>query len=1244
MKTRRIFKEEYKTEQIKYSKIPKITKEEIVIENIDRYKSLENKYDSLKVIKYRKKDVDKIIKIQRWWKNIFPKLNNHQIEEKTYMNRNKETIKIKHFSFSSLGERRSCKYDNNSFNSYSNYNVNTNNTNTYSNNTNKTNKILFKNNNSKSYTNINNLNTNPGCSTNYYFQTMTRKTETKSNNKYPGSLSTSPSAKSKYIIETKKVEIFRKPFSTETKNKIIPAGEISKIDLKHMIKDIWNEESYCSTVESLCISDENRNNSYISQNTLILEEYEDEINKLRNLLIEKDDELNNLMINLNKEKFAYIKNWNEVNIPSPINEIHVQSFKNNNSKGGLEFNEIDSSEKNQILSESITEPEYVLEIQEMNALSIISKKNNYKNICQHLQSFSIFSTINDELDEDYIIEKVEKVKTPLVLQKIEEINITSIIPKTQNLNKIQELDGLEIICLGKDFTNKNIIQNLDQLFIKSNINSKYKKNNIIQELDGIQILKINKGPFIPQSVDELLIQRDYDMLLVKPIWNSLKMQGAGLNLLSMKKDNLIENQEVDEFEIPGKKKPELLINSQEKINVIISLPENIVSQKERFTLIGKEKLDKTNINKEIEKIDKIELKGIEPHNDISKLERFMIGDLNDKKEEECKILKNQKIVKEPLLVLDIENIENIEYLNTNDTDRSKEKIDWNKIIKPIKTTKVLIKSDITKKITPKKIIEKEEIETIERIYNNKIWNEITKPIKTTKLMVKGIKIKSNWNNLNIEEKDNIYLLNSNLQKESEEFIIENFAFNLSENNKKFKEPLLMENNDFNLLGKKPLKKKLILIPAQSVKLTIKQKEKEEKIRVVEKIIEKKINWNESNIPERNNYFNLNYLKKKSIPILNKQITNKIKIIGAEIPKIPKEKTWNNLRAQKSAKFVFPAKAKTIKRRQLLVANGDKFFIQREYDDDVIYNDDYNTRKEKEKENENENEKSNNVIKKEIIKEKEIIPRYQREIRAQIGRVKEISESESSSSDIDVLEAIKAQKILGKDLINIANGYQTKILDGEVIYKAKNGISTNLSKVKIQKYQKYSTYNNENDISNNIDEEKKINTTTNFMTKMLRCGNDDKKIEQNEQNNMKKQIIITTSKAKITTTQNKNEDINDNINGQIMNKDNQLKKIPNCENKNNEIKNQKKKGEIIFNPKIKTLKAHYSTNNTSNISSRGNIIINSRKEYEKKLKVNNGNMTERGSQKENNKNIEIRMKRSKVKNVEYLRDCDSQKSF
>ena len=48
MKTRRIFKEEYKTEQIKYSKIPKITKEEIVIENIDRYKSLGNKIKRIK--------------------------------------------------------------------------------------------------------------------------------------------------------------------------------------------------------------------------------------------------------------------------------------------------------------------------------------------------------------------------------------------------------------------------------------------------------------------------------------------------------------------------------------------------------------------------------------------------------------------------------------------------------------------------------------------------------------------------------------------------------------------------------------------------------------------------------------------------------------------------------------------------------------------------------------------------------------------------------------------------------------------------------------------------------------------------------------------------------------------------------------------------------------------------------------------------------------------------------------------
>ena len=68
------------------------------------------------------------------------------------------------------------------------------------------------------------------------------------------------------------------------------------------------------------------------------------------------------------------------------------------------------------------------------------------------------------------------------------------------------------------------------------------KRNIIQELDGLQILKRQKQiKILPQYVDELLIPRVYDMLLVKPTWSSLKVQGSGLNILAIGKDKALEN-------------------------------------------------------------------------------------------------------------------------------------------------------------------------------------------------------------------------------------------------------------------------------------------------------------------------------------------------------------------------------------------------------------------------------------------------------------------------------------------------------------------------------------------------------------------------------------------------------------------------------------------------------------------------------------------------------------------------------
>ena len=57
--------------------------------------------------------------------------------------------------------------------------------------------------------------------------------------------------KPKYIIETKKVEAIRKP-KNNSKNKLVKKTRyISNYEVKQLMKDIWNNETFCYAVESL---------------------------------------------------------------------------------------------------------------------------------------------------------------------------------------------------------------------------------------------------------------------------------------------------------------------------------------------------------------------------------------------------------------------------------------------------------------------------------------------------------------------------------------------------------------------------------------------------------------------------------------------------------------------------------------------------------------------------------------------------------------------------------------------------------------------------------------------------------------------------------------------------------------------------------------------------------------------------------------------------------------------------------
>ena len=1339
-----------------------------------------------------------IIKIQKWWKRILARLNGYKIREKLrkekgkeYIIKSREVVREKNYSSNNnykqnnnISKNISIKIDttkNYKINNNKNL-INTSNSNTSSySNINSYSKYssnsLQKDQNSKSYKNINNINsnlkTNLNINTNLttsssqnYIQTMSQKNYAQ----YLGSVSTSPSMKSKYIIETKKVEVFKRPKNysankTMSKNMITSMTEINRYEVKDIMKTIWNEESYCSTVESLCcLSDTNK--SELSQNTIIFEEYEEEIRKLKSLLMEKDNELNNLMANLKEtEKQMSVKytttyneynknknfdqdahelqiismkknNWNEVNLPSPVSEIFIESFKTDFQ---TEYNMEKYTQKirKEETQETISDSEAVLEIQEMNALSIISNKIKAKNICQHLQSLMILSKKNDE-------------EEPLIFQKIEEINITS-IPNKQR-NKIQELDGLEIISMKKE--SRNIPQNVDKICIKSLF--KKESHIMIQELDGFEILKLDKGPQIPQCVDELEIPREYDMLLVKPTWNSLQIQGSGLNLLAVSKDTGLENQEIDEFEILGKEKPKLSMQSLNKMTIlktillkekpkpkliaqsenkitilkavipqkkeiVVTLPENSIRKGERFGYKGIKKKpeikyierfikeNKEFVPNEVEIINRIELKGEEKVAEVQ-VEEKKVEVLVEKKVVPNEIIENDRFMFKGKVKEEIVQVKRKGFVeNMNKTVITKEKIE-------------------EKKEEPKKIVlEKENIESIQinkeyetpqPIVLEKIdWNKMTRPIKSTKLVIKSIP--------HIEPEKEI---------EKEELVMENFAFNISETNKRFANLILFENGGFDLEGNKgiilkegpaqtiQIKKEQILSPSKNEGFNIIHEIKKvelksvnenrlqinsqykvivdpkENVKIIEKIIEKKINWNEFNVIEHNDF---NLIQTKPKVDLIKQIITSILIEGEEMSQIPQmpqieqkiiekekiitvTKDWKDLlQAQRNAKFGLLGKPKIIKKSKLLVANGDKFFIQKESDDEIIYNDDYNTRKQKNKEKKEEKKDKGKEIKTQIIKEKEIVPRHQREIRAQIARVKE-SESETSSlSDIDVLAGIRNRNMIGQaELTKIANGYETKVISGDVVYTYKNGLGVNLGGSQYQKQYK-TQLNYSKKLSNSLSSSKMTGVEIKFNRNMkggmhfekmsatsgiISEGNYKilKENKNNGQSNIKKQIIMTSSQNGINGQSNVviNNRLNQSPKTQIINNGN-LSRLSNQKsasnilikkresnlsnespmslNINNDINQQMKIGNIVFNSKIKTEKGQYTPNSYGNMSGKDNILINSRKEYEKKVLTGDRNNTERIFN-DKKKNIEIKFKKSKVKNVEPLRDYDSQQSY
>ena len=94
--------------------------------------------------------------------------------------------------------------------------------------------------------------------------------------------------------------------------------------------------------------------------------------------------------------------------------------------------------------------------------------------------------------------------------------------------------------------------------------------------------------------------------------------------------------------------------------------------------------------------------------------------------------------------------------------------------------------------------------------------------------------------------------------------------------------------------------------------------------------------------------------------------------------------------------------------------------------------------------------------------------------------------------------------------------------------------------------------------------------------------------------------------------------------------------------NNDLSQQISSGQVVFNSRLKTDRAQYSTNSTGVMKGKPNVIT-TRKEYERKI-ITNGDRNNEQIVTETRKVTEFKKSSRKTKNVEPLRDYDSQNSF
>jgi hypothetical protein len=599
--------------------------------------------------------------------------------------------------------------------------------------------------------------------------------------------------------------------------------------------------------------------------------------------------------------------------------------------------------------------------------------------------------IEENVVEISILTK-QKIVTPNQISKLERFKITGAEEKKVEPNKIINLDRFKI--MGVVVKKKNEVNNLDNFrfsAIKKEDNKidVVKGDNIIESIDKINLGALIKEENMIDNIDKFNISglvkvKEENKIEYKDNINfkgfvkeSNKIKNLDrFNILGIpKKDNKINN--LERFRFSGKVKEDNEIDNLDNLRFSaikkIEVP-NQIKQIERFEIKGiqksieeeyipvkrkgfAEKIKKTIKKKDGEKKDvsvSVDEKKIELH--PQNTESLVISRAYTTKQTE-KIFhqfNNLNVGQNSIVSLygtpkKVTKVEHQKIVSKGEQTKVIEKLiekDWNQFIKPVKTTKLLLRNAYDKvrvpkqqiiekkevvtveqvekkeipqviervgtieiiseqkkpKIPKKEIVEKEEIEVVEKIYKN--WNDEIKAVKSTILNIEGkpklqiVQKKVETQVINKEEKP--------VEKEKIEFDIESFALNIQDSGKKFRETLYIENAAFDLEGNKgmilkegPAKtikitKEVALVPSKTHEINLKSKLPN---KIIEKVISKKEeevektivkNWNDLIRPSRANDVTIIQKTPKKV-VQEKTIIKEERKVSKEFKETPKPK-------------------------------------------------------------------------------------------------------------------------------------------------------------------------------------------------------------------------------------------------------------------------------------------------------------------------------------------------------------------